>query len=418
MSSNTESAKAATKEAILKWKNENPTTTEAWISRAQEVAKILSIDAAERDEKSESPFTEVALLKAAGLVNLLSPEKYGGKGQTWELAYKIILEVAKADSSIGHLLGIHYLWFWSAVFFGTPDQKDKWLKIFTQEKSFIGGAVNARNKDLVATPEGDEIVFNGKKFFSTGSVISDYLILEGSLPSGEHVFAYVPANSPGIKYLHDWNAIGQRLTESGGVVIDNVRIKKEDALGFTSSLDKVVNDVYSSFVLPTVQLVFTSVHIGVGVGALESAAEYTRENTRAWPYGGDNKEKAVDEWYIREGYGVLAAKTYAAQALHREAAKSVSEVLHADRKSITERRRGEIAVKVAATKIVGVETSLEVVTKIFELTGARSGLRKYAFDRFWRNIRLHSLHDPLPYKKREVGSFFLLDEIPTPSWYT
>ncbi|EGV60942.1 FMNH2-dependent monooxygenase [Yamadazyma tenuis ATCC 10573] len=418
MSSNTERAEISRNEAITEWQNQTPTSEKEWVSRAQRVAQILNIDAAERDEKGESPFKEIGLLKAAGFVNLLGPQKYGGGGQTWELAYKIVIEVAKADSSIGHLLGNHYSWFWSAVYFGTDAQREKWIKILTENDSYIGGAVNPRNSDLLAKPDGDDIVFNGKKYFCTGSVVSDHLILEGVLPSGEHVFAYVPGDHPGIKYLHNWNSIGQRLTESGGVVVDNVRVKWEDALGFSPSGDKLVDDVYSTYILPAVQLVFAGVHIGVAIGALETAAGYTRDYTRAWPYGGDNKEKAVDEWYIREGYGALAAKVWGAEALYREVAKLSSDVLHSDRKSLTERRRGEIAVKVAATKILGAETALEVGSKIFELTGARSGLRNFAFDRFWRNVRLHSLHDPLPYKKREVGSFFLLDEIPTPSWYT
>jgi hypothetical protein len=34
------------------------------------------------------------------------------------------------------------------------------------------------------------------------------------------------------------------------------------------------------------------VHLGVGIGALEAAAGYTRTTTRAWPYGGDDKAKA------------------------------------------------------------------------------------------------------------------------------
>jgi len=40
------------------------------------------------------------------------------------------------------------------------------------------------------------------------------------------------------------------------------------------------------------------------------------------------------------------------------------------------------------------------------------------FDRFWRNLRTHTLHDPVDYKLRELGRFALLDEIPTPSFYS
>jgi len=42
---------------------------------------------------------------------------------------------------------------------------------------------------------------------------------------------------------------------------------------------------------------------------------------------------------------------------------------------------------VAATKFNAIEISLEVGSKIFELTGVRSSLAQNGFDRFWRNMR-------------------------------
>jgi hypothetical protein len=50
--------------------------------------------------------------------------------------------------------------------------------------------------------------------------------------------------------------------------------------------------------------------------------------------------------------------------------------------------------------------------------GARSTSARYGFDRFWRNLRTHSLHDPVAYKQREVGRFQLLGEFPEPSFYS
>jgi alkylation response protein AidB-like acyl-CoA dehydrogenase len=39
-------------------------------------------------------------------------------------------------------------------------------------------------------------------------------------------------------------------------------------------------------------------------------------------------------------------------------------------------------------------------------------------DRFFRDVRTHTLHDPVAYKNRELGRFQLLDEVPEPTWYT
>lgn len=74
-----------------------PTGSAAWTTRAQDVANILAIDAAERDIEGKSPVAEVSLLKSSGLTRLLGPMKYGGGGQTWEVGYRVIREVAEGD---------------------------------------------------------------------------------------------------------------------------------------------------------------------------------------------------------------------------------------------------------------------------------------------------------------------------------
>ncbi len=39
-------------------------------------------------------------------------------------------------------------------------------------------------------------------------------------------------------------------------------------------------------------------------------------------------------------------------------------------------------------------------------------------DRFWRNVRTHTLHDPVAYKRREVGEHFLNGTHPPFTLYT
>ena len=56
--------------------------------------------------------------------------------------------------------------------------------------------------------------------------------------------------------------------------------------------------------------------------------------------------------------------------------------------------------------------------RIFEVTGARSTATAEGLDRFWRNVRTHTLHDPVAYKRREVGRWVLEGELPEPTWYS
>ncbi|WP_367728357.1 acyl-CoA dehydrogenase family protein [Microbacterium sp. LMI1-1-1.1] len=394
-----------------------PHTSAGWIDRAREVGDILAADAVERDRANLAPFTEVELLKRSGLVTLLGPREHGGAGETWDTAYRVIRAVARGDGSIGQLLGYHYLWAWAARLVATDEQISAVEELYTRNTFLFGGAVNPRDSDLVIREEGDELVFSGRKSFSTGGRVSDLTVLEGVLEGTDtHVFAIVPTAQEGIVFAGDWDNLGQRLTESGSVEIRDVRVNWADAAGFVDKQFQPL--VYNTLNVPAIQLVFANFYLGIAQGALETASAYTRERTRPWPYGGDDKARAADEWYLLEGYGELQSRLWADEALLDAAGAEISAVLHAPREELTERRRGEIAVRIAAGKLRIVDDGLEVASKVFELTGARATSNAVGLDIFWRNLRTHSLHDPIAYKKREVGEYVLLNQVPTPTWYT
>ncbi|KAI9651491.1 MAG: hypothetical protein M1831_000808 [Alyxoria varia] len=402
-----------------------PDTEKLWVARAQRVGEILAEDVAQRDIDNKSPVAEVSLLKSSGLLKVLGPSKFGGGGQLWDVGYRVIREVAKGDGSLGMLLGYHLLWSTTANVVGTDEQKDRTQELIIRNNYFVGGAVNPRDEDLKITSDGDSIVFNGSKAFNTGGVVSDLTVLEGIYEgTDKHIFAFARADDPGMVFKHDWNNIGLRLTESGGVTISNIRVPWADALGWDSStktpIPSVLEIPFATLLLPTIQLVFSNFYLGITQGALQFGQNYTTSKTRAWPYGGDNKETATEEFYILERYGNYVAHTRAAEALADKTGKLIADVYahYGEKRDITDRARGEVAESVASVKVVATDTGLTVTSGIFELTGARATGQKLGLDRFWRDVRTHTLHDPVAYKNRELGRYFLLNEIPEPTWYT
>ncbi|CAD5936049.1 MULTISPECIES: acyl-CoA dehydrogenase family protein [Streptomyces] len=401
--------------APTQWKTlPAPDSPQGWIGRAAEVAALLATDAAARDKAGATPYTEIQLLKDSGLVTLLGPAEHGGGGQDWTTAYRVIREVAKADGSIGQLLGYHYLWNWAARLVGTREQWEHVEAEAVRQTWFFGGAVNPRDSDVVVTEDGDDLVFTGAKTFSTGSKVSDVTVLEGVLEgTDQHIFAIVPSDSEGLVFHDDWDNIGQRLTESGGVTIDGVRTPWASAAGY---VDKEFRPrVYNTLNVPTIQLVFISFYLGIAAGALETAATYTRTKARSWLHGG--YEQAVDEPYVIDTYGDLTAKLWAVEAL-ADAVAAEGQKLHDAPDEVTEQARGEFEVRVAAAKARATEVALEVTSRIFEVTGARATASAEGLDRFWRNVRTHTLHDPVAYKRREVGRHVLTGELPEPTWYS
>jgi alkylation response protein AidB-like acyl-CoA dehydrogenase len=69
-------------------------------------------------------------------------------------------------------------------------------------------------------------------------------------------------------------------------------------------------------------------------------------------------------------------------------------------------------------KVVATETALEVAHRVYEVTGSSSTRSEVGLDLFWRNIRTHSLHDPLDYKKLEVGAHYLTGDVAPITLYT
>jgi alkylation response protein AidB-like acyl-CoA dehydrogenase len=88
------------------------------------------------------------------------------------------------------------------------------------------------------------------------------------------------------------------------------------------------------------------------------------------------------------------------------------------RDALTADERAEVALAVSEAKIVAQRAALDNGEALFDACGARATAASLGLDRFWRNARTHTLHDPLDYRLRDVGRFALTGELPQASLYT
>jgi alkylation response protein AidB-like acyl-CoA dehydrogenase len=86
--------------------------------------------------------------------------------------------------------------------------------------------------------------------------------------------------------------------------------------------------------------------------------------------------------------------------------------------ALTSDGRGEVALAVAEAKVLAHRAAIDVASQLFELTGARSTSARYGLDRYWRNARVHTLHDPVDYKLRDLGRHALDGRFPDPTPYS
>ena len=115
--------------------------------------------------------------------------------------------------------------------------------------------------------------------------------------------------------------------------------------------------------------------------------------------------------------GEFSSRIAAVEALADRAGRLFDEVVD-EGDGVTAARRGELAIEIAKVKVVSTEVGIEVANRIFEITGSSSARADVGLDLFWRNIRTHSLHDPIDYKKLEVGAWTLNGELQPISLYT
>ena len=383
-----------------------------WRDAVDKLADTLRADAAERDLAGAEPTREVALLKESGLLTLLIPAGLGGAGESWLTANAVTRTVSAADPNVGHLLGYHYLQLWRGELFERPDLVTGLQRETVTGGHFWAGVSNPLDAALELTPADGGFRVNGRKTFATGAAVADRLVVSATRTDNDEKLTFVlDARADGVRYLGDWDNIGQRLTASGGVVFTDVFLPADDVLGPQPENQPP----RLSLAALGFQLALTQIYVGIAEGALIEAADYTRHRSRPWFLSG--VDSAARDPHVVAGYGELIAQVRAAGALTDDAARALGEAF--DRGTdLTEAERGEAAVTLSAAKVVATRVVNETTSKVFEFVGARGTASKYAFDRFWRNARTLTLHDPVVYKAREVGEHFLTGEFPPFTGYT
>lgn len=385
-----------------------------WLSVAEQVATHLRETAVARERAAAPPRAEIARLRGAGLLTLLNPREAGGGGGTFTDAFRVIRVLARADTSIAQILSYHYLLSHSALWRADAEQRNRLVRQSVAQKWFWGGASNPRDAFTVLTADGDGFRLNGRKTFASNASLADRITLRAAFGEAIVLIA-LPGASEGIVHGNDWDAFGQRLTESGSIEFRNVRVDREDVLGTFPPNPSEPLPALTTLVVPIHQLLFVNFYLGTAEGALAAANQYVREHGRPWQTSG--VERASEDPYILELYGTLYSDLQASIALAESAATEIEAAIGCGA-ALTPEQRTSAAAAVYAAKVNSTRVALDVTSRIFDLMGARATSASYGFDRFWRNIRTHTLHDPVAYKAREVGNFALNGRITSDPLYT
>lgn len=376
------------------------------------LARALEESAVARDQRGGHAHEERELIRGSGLLNLTTPLAFGGWGYSWQLFFQGLRRLAQVDSALAHVYAFHHLQVATVLLYGTPEQHEFFLRPTVSERLFWGNALNPNDKRALAHDDGDGFVVHGPKSYCSGSVGSDQLTFSAWHEASQSLLiAALPSRHPGVSIQGDWDAFGQKQTDSGTVTFNQVSVQAHQVLVRPGTVLRPRATLRSQIA----QLVLVNLYAGIAQGALAQGLRYTRDSSR--PFFASGVARAVDDPYVQHRYGELSVLVRPAEVLADLAARKLDQAL-ALSEAVTASDRGEVAVAVAQAKAVAHRAAIEVSSQVFELTGAGATTSRLGLDRFWRNARVHTLHDPLDYKLRDLGRHALLGRYPEPTSYS
>jgi alkylation response protein AidB-like acyl-CoA dehydrogenase len=383
---------------------------------AEDLATALAASLAEtavaRDQAGGHAAAEREQIRASGLLSLTIPREHRGHGAAWPEFFRVVRTLAREDSALAHVFAFHHLQLATVRLYGSQEQQARLLGETAAQHLFWGNAFNRLDKRTTATRVSGGWRIDGTKAYCSGSVGSDRIMLTAwDEAAGDFVVGAVATRARGISVQDDWDAFGQRQTGSGTVQFDKVLL---DATGVLHAPGEPV-PVFATLRPQISQLVLAQLYLGIAEGALHAARRFQREQARPWFSSG--VEASVDDPFVQHRYGELSLDLRAAQPVADEAAQLLDAAWNKGA-ALEAAQRGDTAIAVAQAKALAHRAVMRVSSDFFELTGARSTSARLGLDRFWRNARVHTLHDPLDYKLRDLGRHFLTGRYPDPTPYS
>jgi SfnB family sulfur acquisition oxidoreductase len=370
------------------------------IAVAKELAADFAAESVIRDRQRRLPIAEIDRFSQSGLWGITVPKAYGGAGVSNVTLAEVVAIIAAADASIGQIPQNHFYMVEALRLGGSDTQKQHYFeRILDGDR--IGNAfteVGTRNPVDFQTRlvrQGDQLILNGQKFYSTGALFAHVIAVVAAHDLDRSHIVFLERATAGLTLIDDWSGFGQRTTGSGSTWIDGVIVDPSQVIPHQDVFDRPTP------MGPVAQLIHAAVDAGIARAALADTISFVRKFARPWFE--TDYQKGTDDPHLIHAVGDLVVKVDAADALLERGARFVDRATD----DPTEQTVAEASIAVAEAKSLSTETSLYVATKLLELTGSRSTLEEFGLDRHWRNARTHTLHDPVRWKYHRIGDFSL-----------
>ncbi|MDA3441800.1 acyl-CoA dehydrogenase family protein [Acinetobacter bereziniae] len=356
-----------------------------------------------REQQRSLPYEQINWLKQAGFGALRVPVKFGGDGVSLPQLFQLLIELARADSNIVQALRGHFAFVEDRLNAHKVADQTLWFKRFVQG-DLVGnawteiGQVKIGDVITRVKQKNNQLLVNGKKYYSTGTIFADWVDLFAyDETTDQHVIAAISRHASGVQVLDDWDGFGQKTTGSGTLSLTDVAIERDHILPFEQRF-KYQTAFYQVIHLATLS--------GIAQSAVATFIHEVQKRDRIFSHG--NAELVRNDPQILQVIGKASAQAYASETITLRTAEALQKAYlshfgESEIKNIQANNDAEL--ESAQGQVVISALVLELTSQLFNALGASASTTSKQLDRFWRNARVVSSHNPLVYKEKVIGDW-------------
>ncbi|MGH7108894.1 MAG: acyl-CoA dehydrogenase family protein [Stellaceae bacterium] len=374
------------------------------IALARTLARERFAPRADRHDREASfPFDDYADLRAAGLLSLCVPERYGGLGADYETYCLVAEQLAQGNASTALTFNMHCLTMLmmgpladgmpmpaavrerherlraakfravveNGVFYGQPHSEP-----VEEGETDTALSVGGRRFGTTARKVDGGYIVNGRKFFVSLGGCAPYYATPAIRPGEESwiertLYLQIPKDAPGVSFSGDWDPMGMRATVSRDMVLRDVFVPDEAEVlppGLFGAL-------YNAF--PHLFLSFSATFLGLMQAACDGALAYLSGEMAGAP--------GLHTGIAAKG-PAIAEMLFAVEAARALYYRAISEArVDAPPEAVQRARAAHVTVQRA---VVG------VTQEAIRICGGRAFLKRYPLERYARDARAAALMRP------------------------
>jgi acyl-CoA dehydrogenase len=331
------------------------------------------------DKESFIPDQILKKAHAAGLMNMTTPEEYGGHGMGLVNASLITTELHAGCAGIGGMIGINSLACGPILVGGSDEQKRRFLiplcksgktaSFGLTEREAGSDAAGVKTK---AVRKGDEYVLNGQKCFITGaSYAMLYTIFATTDPSkgAKGITAFVvPRETPGVSIGKVEDKMGMRALNVAEVNLDDVVVPAKNVLGSEGQGFKIAMETLNEG-----RINIATTALGIARTAFEESLKYAKERVQFGKVIGSFQS-------INFLLADMAAAVDASRLLTWYAASRCDQGL-------------SFAREAAQAKLFASDTAMWVTTNAVQIHGGYGYIKEYMVEKLMRDAKLTQIYE-------------------------